>query len=77
MGLDLVGDGCTGVWESSRNAIVSDRSKLPPAPQGYGNRASAPTPKPTRTQASQEELYVQTTPLMCVLPRSLLTDCLW
>jgi hypothetical protein len=59
MGLGITGDGCTGVWESSRDAIVSDIGKLPPAPQGYGNRARAPAAaaaKPSRTQASRGEL---------------------
>jgi len=59
MGLDLFGDGCTGVWESSRDAIVSDQSKLPAAARGYGNRATAPPTDPPagRTRrASREEM---------------------
>ena len=55
MGLDLLGEGCGGVWAHTRDAIVSDPDKLPAAPQGYGNRARVPEAK-KRAAPTREEL---------------------
>ena len=56
MGLDLLGEGCGGVWAHTRDAIVSDPDKLPAAaPQGYGNRGRVPEPK-KRVAPTREEL---------------------
>ena len=60
MGLDLLGEGCAGVWAHSRDAIVSEPGLLPRAPQGYGNRARTPEDLPRAAPKREELLLLRT-----------------